>query len=164
MTEADLLRIESELGVQLPADYRDLVRNHPIRAERGTANGILWDDPDAVIELNLKYRRGFAGLKAWPEHFYMIGDDGAASPYVLDLRTPTSPVYLFDHGSVDAATIRGQTVTEWMGDFIQQLIDYGVDPDAPPARIGTSQLILLSCAVAITCAIAGIVFSGCVGE
>jgi hypothetical protein len=156
VTESDLSRIESSLQVRLPQDYRQLALNHPIRAEHGTIDGNLWDDATALIEWNLKYRAGFAGLKPWPDHFYLIGDDGAASTYALDLRASPSPVFMFDHGSPDAMFKQAETCRQWMDAFLEEMKASGEDPDAErPPPISLSKVLLLALLTAVAAAVVG---------
>jgi hypothetical protein len=88
MTEADVARIESELGVDLPAHYRAFVLAYPqsLREARcgypeGPASAsFLFDDPAAVIEANRRFRRPDAlpighGWDPWPDDYLIIGMD-----------------------------------------------------------------------------------------
>ena len=130
MTEHDISKIERELAVTLPTDYKVAVQNYPVRADYGTDDSILFDDADAVIDLNRRYRAGFAGLPAWPPHYFFIGDDGAASCYLIDLSTSSSPVFFADHGNIQSLTTEAATIQDWIARFLADLRAHGVDPDA----------------------------------
>ena len=60
MTEADLARIEAELGLRLPGHYRAFVLDYPpgLREARfehnqaSAAESLLLDDPQLLIDLN----------------------------------------------------------------------------------------------------------------
>ena len=58
MTEADLDRIERELDIRLPAPYRNFMAAFPLSACAGNAETELWDDADALIEVNRELRAG----------------------------------------------------------------------------------------------------------
>ena len=97
----DLDRIERELGIRLPANYRALVTNYPAALGSQGPDYELLDDPQQLIESNRLYRaQGFFGMP-WPEHYYSIGGDGTGNDYYLDLSVEESPVYFADHeGSI----------------------------------------------------------------
>jgi hypothetical protein len=85
MTEADIAKIESALGLTLPTDYRCFL------TEEAELDGDLDDttalrEADSIIESTLEYRQGFAGLPPWPQHWLYVGDEADACPYVLDCQ------------------------------------------------------------------------------
>jgi len=101
LTASDLDRIERELALRLPANYRALVINYPDALGPSGPDYELLDDPQQLIDINKLYRaQGFFGMP-WPEHYYSIGGDGSGNDYYLDLRVEPSPVYFADHeGSI----------------------------------------------------------------
>jgi len=101
LTASDLDRIERELAIRLPANYRALVINYPAALGPSGPDYELLDDPQQLIDINKLYRaQGFFGMP-WPEHYYSIGGDGSGNDYYLDLRVEQSPVYFADHeGSI----------------------------------------------------------------
>lgn len=132
MSEEEINRIERELNVTLPTEYKHAVRNYPVRRDRGTDDSILFDDAEAVIGLNKRYRAGFAGLFPWPSHYFFIGDDGAASCYLLDLTKSPSPVFFADHGNVQSLTIEAANIQAWLDDYVADLRADGDDRDLAP--------------------------------
>lgn len=85
MTEAEIAKIESTLGLLLPPDYRGFL------TEEAELDGTLDDttalrDAEAIIEATMEYRQGFAGLPPWPQHWLYVGDEADAYPYVLDCQ------------------------------------------------------------------------------
>lgn len=97
MTSGDLDRIERELGIRLPGDYRALLLAYPAGLGPSGPDYELLDDPAQLIAINRLLREeGFFGLP-WPENFFSLGGDGFGNEYYLDLSKPTSPVYLADH-------------------------------------------------------------------
>jgi hypothetical protein len=130
MTEQDISKIERELAVTLPADYKAAVQNYPVRADYGTDDSVLFDDAEAVIDQNRRYRAGFAGLPPWPSHYFFIGDDGAASCYLLDLSKSPAPVLFADHGNIDDIRTEATAVEDWVTRYLADLRADGVDPDA----------------------------------
>lgn len=86
MTEEDIVKIETVLGLTLPADYRDHLAKNDLDEEE---HGILDDvtalrDADAIIEATQQYRAGFSGLPPWPPNWLYMGDESDACPYALD--------------------------------------------------------------------------------
>jgi hypothetical protein len=96
VTAEDFEKIEQELSIKLPKTYRDML----LRPEfQGEAAGFMEfsGDADEVIGLNLEVRKeGFYGAK-WPEHYLVIGEDGAGNNYFTDVRRETPAVFLADH-------------------------------------------------------------------
>lgn len=97
MTSGDLDRVEHDLGIRLPSDYRALVLAYPAGLGAGGPDYELLDDASQLIAINRLFReQGFFGLP-WPPHFFSFGGDGNGNEYYLDLRTEPSPVYFADH-------------------------------------------------------------------
>jgi hypothetical protein len=146
MTEADLRRIETELDVELPAEYRETMLQFPIRFLVGNADSALWDDPEALVRQNEELRtttvaEGRFGHShaGWPPHFLFIGGDVELS-WVLDLRQSPCRVLEVDHWDVsgyeepygDALPFK-----DWLTGYVDDYRKDGVgltsdeDPDKP---------------------------------
>ena len=138
MTSEDLDRIESALGITLPASYRRRVSPFPIPAAADNTDLGLWDDADRLIAYNRELRRGApGGVPPWPSHFFAIGDPGDGSPFALDLRDES--VWWVDHSGLDnAGTSREvESFDAWATEYITTLRSEMardlVDPDGTPA-------------------------------
>ena len=129
MTEQDLMRIERELDIHLPDDYRKAVLNYPIRADRGTSDSWLYDNAEALVKLNREYRNGFSGLPPWPAHYFIVGETDCV-PYFMDLTKSPSPVFSADHGDLQALSTEAETLSAWVDAFLKEMRDDGVNPDA----------------------------------
>ena len=102
MTEQDLARVEAELGVRLPADYRRVIatRGAELRGLTYRPDGVepphfehgrLYLDPGELIGVNLGERgRGGTGyaFPRWHRTFVMVGTNGAGDYYCLRLSGP----------------------------------------------------------------------------
>jgi hypothetical protein len=88
ITAEDLDRIEQELGLQLPGDYRSLMLDYPFPADSYTAECLLVNDPEALKELA-------AERDPLPPQSFIVGDDGGEELYFIDLTRASSPVYVF---------------------------------------------------------------------
>ncbi|QDU74719.1 SMI1 / KNR4 family protein [Bremerella volcania] len=140
MTEADLERMETELGTALPSDYREILLHFPIRFDAGTADGFLWDDVEALIERNQEYRttRNLWGteLKPLPEKYFFIGDDKAGWQHLIDTTSEPSMVYTMEYESIERiwpnlnAKKEHQSLSEWFHDYLKSLRDDGIDISA----------------------------------
>ena len=102
MTEADLARVESELGVSLPAHYREFMLNYPAdflaasfgpEGEPGEpADFLLPYEPETLIRVNREARQHlslqhFSGsLIPWPEHYFVIGRDSGGDHWFIKLK------------------------------------------------------------------------------
>jgi hypothetical protein len=112
MTEADVARIESELGVRLPAHYRAFVLAYPqsLREarcgypEEPASATFLFDDPAAVIEANRRFRRPDVlpighGWDPWPDDYLIVGMDqpwrDVGDAYCVRLTGRSRSVWLF---------------------------------------------------------------------
>lgn len=97
MTSDDLDRVEHELGIQLPRDYRALMLTYPAGLGPSGPDYELLDDPTQLIAINRLFReQGFFGLP-WPAHFFSFGGDGCGNEYYLDLSRQPTPVCFADH-------------------------------------------------------------------
>jgi hypothetical protein len=95
MTNAELLRIEEELGFELPLFYKTTMATHPFPRESAEHEPMLLDDPQEILDLN----RG--GLEmAGIECVFFVGTDGDQKLYFVDAVEPLSPVYCCE-GEVD---------------------------------------------------------------
>jgi SMI1 / KNR4 family (SUKH-1) len=110
MTEADVARIESELGVTLPAHYREFVLAYPrsLRDARFEYNqepasaSFLFEDPQLVIDYNKGMRE--PGLLVtdsetapWPGEYLIIGTDVGGNCWCVKLTGRSKAVWLFEH-------------------------------------------------------------------
>lgn len=137
MTEADLERIETELGIVLPSDYRETSLHFPVRFEAGTTNGFLWDDAEALIERNCELRsaRNSWGvdLKPIPKQYFFIGDDKAGWQFLIDTTSEPSMVYTMEYENialispVEEKETGPQTLSRWFHAYLQDYRDDGVD-------------------------------------
>jgi hypothetical protein len=138
LTAEDLTRIESALGVSLPAVYRRLVVPFPIPAYAGNADTELWDDPEQLVQLNRELRAGFAFVRRWPPHLFALGRDAGGSATAIDLRDPAGPVWWADRchldvgGSGQVSPSLAAWAEEYLADLRADLEGTGVDPDGPP--------------------------------
>ena len=99
MTESDLLRIEHELSVELPQPYASQLRSYPFSGDSYVAESYLWNDPRVLIDSNTDLESIIGGAKADVDphaHMFQIGSDGGEEIYLIDLRHPTSPIYVYD--------------------------------------------------------------------
>jgi hypothetical protein len=139
MTEEDLDRIEQALDIALPDAYRAALLNFPIVAWRGNTETELWDDADAIIELNRELRAGApGGVPPWPAHMFALGHSGDGSPSALDLSTPGAPRWWVDRSGL-ANVGSGQThasFEEWLPEYLEDLrhdlLMEGLDPNSTP--------------------------------
>ncbi len=112
MTEANVARIEAELGVTLPVHYREFVLAYPQRLrdakmdfgseQRPASDSFLFDAPRAVIDANRAVRK--PGLLVtdgetgpWPEGYLIVGKDGGGNCWCIKLAGRSKAVWFFDH-------------------------------------------------------------------
>lgn len=136
MTETDLHRIETELDIKLPPEYREVMLNFPIRFDCGNADSQLWDDPDALIRRNRELRTGrtvegwFGYIEPpWPPHFFFIGGDVEES-WALDLRQSPSRVLWVGHWDVSEYAgpySNALPFTAWLRQYLDDFRNDGID-------------------------------------
>ena len=100
MTLEDIARIEAELGVRLPEDYRTLMRAYPFPPDSFTAEFAIADDASHLIEINreriTQSLPNKNGRNRPPASYFEIGGDGGEESYLIDLSQPESPVYVYE--------------------------------------------------------------------
>ncbi len=89
MTTLDFQRLERELTISLPNDYRTLMTAYPFPADSFSADCLLPNSADRLLELSCARQK-------LPPHSFIIGDDSADETYFLDASREHSPIYVFD--------------------------------------------------------------------
>lgn len=136
MNDEDLSRIETALGIQLPAAYKHRMRSYPIPILAGNKDRELWDDADALIELNQELRKGGSGgVNPWPAHLFSLGTDHGGCTMAMDLSTPEPLVWWVDRCHLtDEAGSEKERFDDWIIEFVRDtssdLTDEGLDPTA----------------------------------
>lgn len=95
MTDGDIRRIETALGVTLPASYGRTLRDFP---SLGSGPGGLFTDPDDVIGYTqAPLSEGHYDGANWRPSYVAIGDSGAGDLYVLDTAREPAPILWLSH-------------------------------------------------------------------
>jgi hypothetical protein len=133
VTSDDLDRIERELGILLPTDYRTLMLTYPAGLGPSGPDYELLDDPIRLIALNRLLReQGFFGLP-WPTHFFSFGGDGSGNEYYLDLSRQATPVCFADHeGSLYDEP--WPSLQAWLAERLTEHAEWEVDVRRRAAR------------------------------
>lgn len=103
-------------------------------------------DADEIIGLNLEvWEEGFYGVK-WPDHYLVIGEDGAGNNYFTDLKKERPAVFLADH---ELTATKNRLVTsesyETFADFIAFIhrlhaeVDTGIDAEVQTETSSTKK-------------------------
>jgi len=105
MTERDITRIESRLGITLPHDYCQFVLS--------SKSPEVFPDAEQVITTNERCR-----LMSWlgrplDRVFYIFGVDEAGRELFLDLDFPEPPVMVADREH-QRGKFLSQTFTDWI--------------------------------------------------
>jgi hypothetical protein len=140
MNHEDVARIESSLDIELPDDYRRLLVAFPLPAYAGNVDTAFWDDADRLIQYNRELRKGGAGIKPWPVHFYALGRDEGGCAQAIDLRN--GELWWMDHCHVEAAGSyrHEEPLKEWAAAYFEDLAadleGEGGEPSGTPERRG----------------------------
>ena len=86
MKSEDLDRIEHELGIRLPADYRLAMLADPLTVGQSW----LVSDTEQLLELNA------SEASAWPSYLFLFAHLANGQPLFLDLSATPPPVALVD--------------------------------------------------------------------
>lgn len=139
MNGEELAHLERDLGIALPREYKEAVLSFPVPACRGNSDTELWDDVNAILELNRELRAGASGgVPPWPEHMFALGHGGDGSPTALDLRDPRAPVWWVEKCWLESPGSGpiGKSFSEWLQQYIEDLRSDlesdGIDPDGTP--------------------------------
>ena len=92
MTSSDFERLEKELKISLPKDYKSLMAAYPFQADSFSADCLLPDDADRLLELSSSQNK-------LPPHSFIIGDDSEYETYFFDTSRELSTIFAFDEQS-----------------------------------------------------------------
>jgi len=134
MTSDQLRQIEAALKITLPMEYREALLHYSLSTP-GNDDSPLFDDAKALVELNRQYRAGFAGMQPWPEHYYFMGDDGAANCFALDLSAQPPKVLFLDHGNCQVTGVEAETFEGWLKQVTLELAPDKVGGVSNPTRL-----------------------------
>ncbi len=95
MTAEHLARIEQEIGLKLPDDYRRAMQNYTFGRDSFAFNDMLLDDAQMIINAN-REPHDILGDAPPTRDYLWIGGDGGEVYYYLDLRASPCPVHAFD--------------------------------------------------------------------
>jgi hypothetical protein len=127
VTSADLDRIEHELHIALPVDYRRTMEAYPF-ARNSFSEGMLLDDVDVLIRWNSgDPNRSIDGRNqalTFRDHF-KIGSDGGELSFFLKYTGSPNPIYCYDLESGNFEVI-SQDIAEYVGHCAK--IDAGTKP------------------------------------
>ncbi|MEM6393582.1 MAG: SMI1/KNR4 family protein [Planctomycetota bacterium] len=129
MNESDFQRIESELEIKLPRQYRELMSPFPVRAYIGNDDMDLWDDPATLIEFNQKAHHSYN----WPDHLMAIGGGDAGDRYAIDLSSEIAAVWWIDR-AIDAPGTAplDQSFADWAREIFKDMADGEYDGAIAP--------------------------------
>lgn len=141
MTAEDFEKIEKELSISLPAAYRESLMRPEFQSEAAGFRDFT-GDADEIIGLNLEVRSaGFYGVK-WPEHYFVIGEDGAGNSYFTDVNKERPAVFLADHElTISKKRLVTSETYETFADFIAFILGLQSENDAAFAEEETESVV-----------------------
>ncbi len=116
-----IAKIEQELQAKLPDTYKRVLLKYPFPPDSDAAYYDLYGDPEVILEDNKYYiNNGINGL-SWPNHHFIIGNDGAGDIFFIDLNSPNSPIFKTPQNSNNEKSLTSQEVAKDILEFIEQI-------------------------------------------
>lgn len=121
-TAESIRRIEEQLGLIVPDEYRQVLLAYPFERDSDSYQWDLFGDAEAILKENQVYRdMGFFGQK-WPDNYLVIGGDGLGNVYYLDLSRRNSPVFFADHEDTSySQVIEAEEVAPSVAAWVEQI-------------------------------------------
>ena len=123
MQPHELDRIESQLGVPLPAAYRATMVAYPFPPDHQAAELWMPDSSAVLLELNRDITGREADGQPWPKQLVFIGGDGGEEDFVLDTRVAAGPVFAYEKESGHLRALAPDfaawlaTIAEWQAEI-----------------------------------------------
>jgi hypothetical protein len=92
MTATELDAIERELGIRLPADYRDVMLSYAFQPDSSLSSYALPNHVAHILEMN-RAMRADPWSPNWKREYFVIGGDGGECHFFLDSSCERSPVF-----------------------------------------------------------------------
>ena len=102
MINEDIDTIETATGIKLPQSYIDAATNYPpeLLDTEAPDFGFL-NNPQLVIDENLRVRKeGYFG-EPWPDQYFIIGQNGCGDYYVVTTSATRFSVGFSDHEAME---------------------------------------------------------------
>ncbi len=145
MSPDDFHRIERELQIVLPKEYREAMSPFPVTALAGNSDLDVWDDAERLIAWNRDLR---GGAPSWPSTMFAIGHAGARSCFAIDCGAKQGSVWWIDAFVIEAkeSGVVSESFGTWFEDYVRKTredcIADGIDPNESPALETTSAVSL----------------------
>ncbi len=111
MRQSDLVRLERELAIQLPRQYRDFMVAYPFSRRSWAGDLGTPDDVDLLLDLNREKRELPSGMDSGDVFF--IGSDGKGSDYFVRLSDPACGIAAYDTAT-HQVPILAKTFEDWV--------------------------------------------------
>jgi cell wall assembly regulator SMI1 len=110
MIEAEFDRIEREMGITLPDDYRETMIHYPFPPDSSPAINDLCNNASELISWN---KDGSSLDIEEASEYFMIGTDGSEELYFIDVRLQRSSVYVYCIDT-DTFSVVAASLAEWV--------------------------------------------------
>ncbi|MDQ8183870.1 SMI1/KNR4 family protein [Pelagicoccus sp. SDUM812005] len=81
LKQKEVDEIERSLAVTLPRSYSAFLQSEN---RRGIDDTTILSNAELIISFTEDYRKGFESVDPWPSNLVYIGDEGDATPFILD--------------------------------------------------------------------------------
>ena len=112
MNDNDLGRIERELSVTLPPEYRALQLSYPNDLDSDIREHEIFDDAERVIAETKLARSNDFMTSSWQAAYVVIGDSGCGDWYFLDTTQSPAPVRCWNH-EIDEIEDEATDIQKW---------------------------------------------------
>ena len=111
MREGDLARLERELAIRLPRQYRECMVAYPFSRISWAGDLATPDDVDLLLDLNREKRELPPTLT--PRDVFFIGSDGKGVDYFISLSDPACGVTAYDTGTHKVSAL-AKSFDDWL--------------------------------------------------
>jgi hypothetical protein len=110
MREHDLVRLERELAIHLPRQYREFIVAYPFSRRSWAGDLGTPDDVDLLLDLNREKRELPSTLTG---DVFFIGSDGKGVDYFMRLSDPACGVAAYDTGTHKVSAV-AKSFNDWL--------------------------------------------------
>jgi hypothetical protein len=121
MNQEEIESIEEKTGIKLPESYKQVVLDYPKELAGTEAEdfGLLNDVQMIIAENNDVKNNGYFG-EAWPDRYFIIGQNGCGDYYVINHESKDFTVGFACHEEM-ACNPYASNIEEFIGKYLNEI-------------------------------------------